>query len=329
MKRPDWFNIGALVFGLWGLANTAVSIGRYGWEQGMYLWFCNLALLATAFGLWRRNRDLLLAFLGVATFTQPLYVIDSLLRLFSSTSLLGASEFMYQPGMGIGEFLLSRYHYFVIPTMAFALFRLPKGRSRLLTYIASFEVGIFSLSYIFPFSQNINCIHESCFESLQYAGPLYSLGFFLLILSGNVAGSLAWDWVLGKAAARPEWGKKIAVGFGVLLGLGVLLTGADTLYKKRLPKLTCAPPFEDSGVRVQCLYTLEDEPGLVELTYTIENKLDVAQHCDARGDLFGEYEEMKEALYLKPHEKIRLKALLPYPPQDAELKVAASCIRLQ
>ena len=34
--------------GLWGLANTWLSGARYGWDQGMYLWFCNAALLATA-----------------------------------------------------------------------------------------------------------------------------------------------------------------------------------------------------------------------------------------------------------------------------------------
>lgn len=330
MRRPSWFTIGACFFGLWALANTWVSLARYGWDQGMYLWFCNAALAATAVGLWRRDRTLLLAFLGVAVFTQPLYVADSLLRLFRGSSLIGASEFMYQPGMALGEFLLSRYHYFVIPTMALALCHLPKGKGALLSYIGAFEVGIFGLSYLFPVSQNVNCIHESCFDSLPYGGPLYSFGFFLLVLSGNVAFSLLGDQVFEKAAARPEWKRKILAGYLLLMACGVGLSAMDAAYKKKLPRLLCAPTFEDSGMRVECLYMLEHDPGIVELTYTIENKLEVAQHCDARGALFGEYEDLTEqALYLKPKETMRLKALLPYPPQDAELKLAASCVRLQ
>jgi hypothetical protein len=67
----------------------------------------------------------------------------------------------------------------------------------------------------------------------------------------------------------------------------------------------------------------------MELTYSIENKLDVAQHCDTRGDLAGEYEDMKEGLYLRPKEKVRLKAFVPYLEKDTILKLAASCLRLK
>src|SRR4051812_24256411 len=99
MGRPSWFTLGAFFFGLWGIANTWITVAHYGWDQGMYLWYCNVALLATAVGLGLKNRGLLLAFLGVATFTQPLYVFDSLWHLTTGNSLFAVAEFMYQPGM--------------------------------------------------------------------------------------------------------------------------------------------------------------------------------------------------------------------------------------
>lgn len=330
MLSLPWFTLGALFFGLWGLANTWVTVARYGWDQGMYLWFCNPALIATAVGLWRRDRSLLLAFLGVATFTHPLYVWDSLAHLTTGTNLFAAAEFMYQPGMGMGEFLLSRYHYFVLPVMVFAIFRLPKTPlKKTFAYVAFFQVAIFGLSYLFPISQNVNCIHESCFDSLEYKGAAYSLIFFALVASGNFLFSWLWDGALVKAAEKPQWQMPAVAALGVCLAAGLALMGLDVWYKSRLPKLTCAPPFEDSGVRVQCLYTLEHDPKLMELTYSIENKLDVSQYCDTRGDMLGEYEEFKEGLYLRPKEKFKLKALVPYPAKDATLKVAASCLRLQ
>lgn len=330
MRRPHWFTLGALIFGLWGLLSTSVSIARYGWEQGMYLWYCNAALLATAFGLWRKNRGLLLAFLGVATFTQPLYLFDSVWHLTTGASLFAAAEFMYQPGMTMGEFLLSRYHYFTVPAMILAICHLPRGKDRLLTYIAAFEVGIFGLSYfVFPAAQNLNCIHESCFDALPYSGALYSLSFFALVAAANVAFSLGWNKLLTKLTTLPNWHKPARVIFIALIAAGLVMTSLDVIYKKRIPKLTCAPPFEDSGVKVECLFTLESDPGIVELTYSIENKLDVAQHCNTRGDMFGEFEEFDEGIYLRPKATLKLKALMPYPTKDTELKIAASCLRMQ
>ncbi len=330
MKRPNWFTLGAAFFGIWAFANTGVTLGRYGWDQGMYLWYCNAALIATAVGLATKNRGLLLAFLGVGTFTQPLYVLDSLWHLTTGGSLFAVAEFMYQPGMPMGEFLLSRYHYFMIPAMVLALCYLPKGKDRLVTYIVAFEVAIFGLSYFaFPIAQNVNCIHESCFDSLPYSGPGYAVVFFAIILIGNFLASFAWDWVLAKWTARPDWRKPTKIIFLVLMSFGLVMTVVDAVYKRRIPKLTCAPPFEDSGIRVECLFMLESDPGLVELTYSIENKLDVAQHCDTRGDMFGEFEEFDEGIYLRPRAKLQLKALMPYPAKDSVLRVAASCIRMQ
>ncbi len=330
MKRPSWFLLGALLFGLWGIANTWVTLSRYGLDQGMYLWYCNAALVATAVGLWKKNRGLLLAFLGVGAFTHPLYLLDSLWHLTLGSGLFAAAEFMYQPGMPMGEFLLSRYHYFLIPVMILAVCHLKRGKDHLYTYISVFQVGIFGLSYfVFPASQNVNCIHESCFANLPYSGPLYAAIFFALIAGGNVAASWAFDRGLSVVAERPSWHKlALRIFLGVTL-VGLVLTGFDVAYKARQPKFSCAPAFEDSGVRVECLYTLEHNAGVAELTYSLENKLDVAQHCDTRGDLLGEFEEFEQGIYLTPKAKLTLKALIPYQSKDSVLKIAASCIRMQ
>ncbi|MBY0371741.1 hypothetical protein K2X33_13740, partial [bacterium] len=88
-SKPDYFAIGAVLFGIWGVWNTTLAVTRYGVDQGMYWWFCNLALLATAVGLWRRHRALLIAFLAVASFTQVFWIFDNLFRLFTGHNAFG------------------------------------------------------------------------------------------------------------------------------------------------------------------------------------------------------------------------------------------------
>jgi hypothetical protein len=323
------FRLGALLFGIWGATDAVFKIAHYGWDQGLYLWFETVLCLATAAGLWRKNRSLVLAMLAIATLAYSLEIADSLSRLFWNAALFQPSEFLYQPGAGLGELLLSRSSYFVFPVLWLAARRLPRGGGKPLPYLFGVGGAVLAASYFFSEAQNLNCIHVSCFDFANYSGAAYTLVWVLVVTAVTSLAVLGWERLFARMEARGVAIKTDRIVVSLLILAGLVLTGLEIAQKRRLPKLTCAPPFEDSGVRVECLFTVEEGPSLLKLAYSIENKLDVAQYCDTRGDLHGEYEEFKEGLYLRPKEKMKLTTLVPYPEKDAELKVAASCLRLK
>ena len=74
LLEKGWFNVGAIIFLVWGVINSWFGISRYGFEQGMYFWFCNLALFAVAYGVWRKNPSWLIAWLSFALFTQSFWI---------------------------------------------------------------------------------------------------------------------------------------------------------------------------------------------------------------------------------------------------------------
>lgn len=322
-----WFFLGAITFFLWGIINTYFSVVRYGIEQGMYMWFCNLALFAIAYGLWRKDTSWLITWVSFALLTQSFWIIDNLWRIVTKKNLFGMIEFMYQPGYPLDEFLVSHYHYFMIPTMIFALLFLKQNRanSRRLSIICG--IFVFGISYLFfPQEQNLNCVRESCFPALEnLKGPVYSFIFSLTVMSLGATLAYFIEKVHRKITlTKKQKSAAVYVFLGIIL-MSITLSIVDVSYKKTLPKFTCLSPFENFKMTISCNYSTEYKDEKMWFVYNVYNKLSKSKICTTKININGNELVMHKDLLIEPHKKYNMVFVLEYPKIDTLAKLSVSC----
>ena len=149
--KSGWFFFTGAFFILWGLANTYLSLERYGLASGEYWWFCNIALFAIGFALIAKSPKWIVSFLAAALISQTLWIADNVFRLLTKKNLFGLVEFMYQPGYPMDEFIASHYHFFIIPTALLSLFFLDKKKYSTISVTIGVGIVVFGLSPFFPY----------------------------------------------------------------------------------------------------------------------------------------------------------------------------------
>ncbi len=326
-KKParNWYAIGGYAMLAWAAVNSLLSMYRYGIDQGMYWWFCNLAMIGVGAAMVAQHRGWLVGFLAIASFTQTFWIIDNIWRVTVGENLLGLVEFMYQPGNPMDEFLVSHYHFFIIPTGVLALLFLKKKHDLPVWAVIATNAGIFGASYfLFPAEQNVNCIHEPCLWSLEHwRGPTYSIVFS----SSVCAGCLFISWLAKRGLDRlkmTKWRKTVAIrAYAVTCGLALVLTVVDVAAKVRMPSFACD---EVVGAPGQCRYTLEDSPETLRLVVKMENPELTAATCRAVV-VQGPYEEKlaEERFALEAGESRDIRFLVPYPKEDVRARVVTRC----
>ena len=113
--QRQFFKTIGYVFLLWAATNTYFGMVRYGWDEGMYWWFCNLCLGSMGAVLVFDHWGWGLGWISVALATQTFWITDNFWRIFTGKNLFGLVEFMYQPGNPFEEFLISHYHFYILP----------------------------------------------------------------------------------------------------------------------------------------------------------------------------------------------------------------------
>lgn len=328
VSRFDFFRVGGGVLLAWAVANTYVSATRYGVDQGMYFWFCNLAMIGVGLGLWFRHRGWLLAFLSIASFTQTFWIVDNLWRISTGANLIGLVEFMYQPGNPMDEFLLSHYHFFILPTGILGLLLLRERRDAPWWAVAAVNAFIFGMSYfVFPKSQNLNCIHEPCVPSLEsWGGPVYSILFFLFVCAGCLSISALARRTLDKWHL-PDLARRYAVALYVAVcALAVATTLVDIHVKRGIPSFSCAAPTEVGGVRIGCKFTLEQDIQVLSFVYTVDSRAAEQKSCRTFLEHDGKRELLSENVVVGPGERKDVKTELAYPRETTVARLTAECL---
>jgi len=324
------FRFSGLLLIAWAIINTVVDIQEYGWAEGNYWWFCNLALLGMGVGLFIKSRGLLTGFLSIASFTQTLWLIDNIYRQTTGLSLFGLTDFMYRPGYPISKFVLSHYHYFTVVIGAYALVLLPREKNQTMKLIAIFNPLIFAVSYfIFAPDKNINCIHSSCLPSfISGGGPRFAVCFWLVILLIHLTiGYLMNEFFLRFKPERNHW-KLVhgvfAVGFLVALGFSI----HDVHYRLGMPRFSCSGETGRDNVQANCRFTksLTDKEFL--LSYSVENKGEQDQFCKVMFEVDGKEVEVESGVNLFKGKNLVQDYGLPDPSKDMFVKVKANCQRL-
>ncbi len=327
-QRQFFKTIGYL-FLLWAAANTYLSFTRYGWDEGMYWWFCNLCLGSIGAVLVFDHWGWGLGWISVALATQTFWITDNFWRIFTGRNLFGLVEFMYQPGNPTDEFLLSHYHFYILPVGITYLFVTKDQRWLPAPKQALVHAGIFFVSWLFPENQNVNCIHRTCMPGAEWMrGPIYSVLFTAFICLLSLAIGLALKpWILRH---RPsEKGRTTAVRVFLLWCLAtVAFLYLDIREKSKIPSFRCTNENKTSTESVFCRFTLEGAPQVLEMHYDVINHEAVEKKCETLFRMGDLEKPSPNVLRLSPFEKRKITSSFRYPNSDMTINLRLRCEKI-
>jgi hypothetical protein len=124
---PLWLKLAYTLF-----VAILVPIYWQAYTPANFLWFCDVALLATVAALWWESR-LLASMMAVAiTVPQLLWVIDFVGRLVTGSHLISMSEYMFDPSIPLYVRALSSFHGWLPFLLLWLVWRLGYDRRALL-----------------------------------------------------------------------------------------------------------------------------------------------------------------------------------------------------
>lgn len=326
MPKLFWKISGSL-FIVWGVIYESILIHHYGWNQGMYLWLCNLSVVLAGIGLLLESKNLIVALLCPLFLTQSVLLVDLVTRALIGHDLLGLTEELYQPGIRLYEFAFSMHHLFLLPLLIFAAFLLENKKSTAGRWVLGLSLVILPLSYfIFPPEQNINCMHAPCIPDLEHLkGKQYSLIFgilFPLLCMG-----LARLFTRGPGT-RVLSGKNqrfaLYVYYASVLA-SIILSGVSIGRKSKIPSFSCTPPWENADVRIQCRFTTEYIKDWMVLQYRLDNKTRRLRECSSFIEANGKKELLQDGLFIEPASSSDISILIHYPAANSEIQLTANC----
>jgi hypothetical protein len=323
----DWFKIGGAAFGLWALAHTALAAFRYGADQGVYFWFGNLLLIAVAWGLWNKNRGVLISALALACFTEGAWIVDNLSRVFGGSHLLGLTTFLYTPGLPMDEFLLAHHPYFIIPACFFALYFMGKKPSNAVRITSIATPLVLATSYwLFPAARNVNCVHQACVAGLQqWDGLAYTTAFAVTLFGAHLIATAWLEGVFNGLKRTPKRRKIMVESFAGALALACCFSAWDSHYKLTLPALACGPAMENGLVKIGCDYTQASRPGSLIFAYKLQNKTQNAIVCRTQATTQYNAFVLDKAVTLAPGQSRKMGQVLPYPDVSVDVALSAAC----
>jgi hypothetical protein len=313
----------------WGILNTSVDIYRYGLGVGHYWWFCNLALTAMGWGLVTEDRGLIIGFLAIASYTQVFWLLDNLSVLLTHQVSFGLIDYMYQPGFPMDEFLLSHYHYFTIPIAIMAMFILPKSRMSAVKKSLIGNPFIFGVSYfVFPATQNVNCIHRACFPGWDnWTGPIYSIGFWLVLYGLHIAVAYALEnKVLPYFTKTFDARKFIIRSMEVVCAVSVLMIGVDVTYKNSLPQISCAEQASATdAAAVSCRYVAFSTRESLTVDYRAINPTASRMLCHVEMQMGENTTVLHDQLPLDPHADAEFQTSIDTPTESLKISIRSRC----
>ena len=324
--KKDWFLFGGLFFLIWAILNTVFAILHYGLDQGFFLWVGNIALFGTAYGLLRKDKDVLLHFLAITSFTEIFWALDNLVRLITHKNLFDLVEFMYQPGSPLVEFILAHHHFFTIPVLILAVCHLKDGKRHTLKLAVAIYLSIYTASYFFPVEQNLNCSHAPCFPSLvRLEGIRYTTALFLIALTLGLTLKLFFQQFFSDSRISPLFQERVRTSFFVLTGFLFLLTLFDLSYRNTLPRFSCKAPYSDDRIGIGCKYTMDYSHDWLVLVYTLRNKTLKAQNCVSYIENEEKKDVLQDSLFVLAGKTVDLSILIHYPKKDTHPSLSAVC----
>lgn len=196
MRLPLWLKIG---WTGWLLVWAPLYWRQYGAQN--FLYFCDLGNILIGVGLWLESA-LIFSWVacGVLLF-QTLYVIDLVGRVLTGHHLIGGTEYMFDPHLGVAVRLLSLFHVVTPPLLLWAIRRLGYDR-RGWRYQAVMTWIVVPINHYWRPEQDVNWARGLFFRE-QHVVP----GFVYLVAYLVVVTLLVYwptHFLLGRWAERGE-----------------------------------------------------------------------------------------------------------------------------
>lgn len=160
---PDWLNPAQIPLWL-KLAYTlfiCVVIPVY-WLQygpGNFLWFSDLALLATTAALWLEN-SLLVSMMAVSVIVlETVWIVDFVIGLIAGSSVIGLSAYMFDSKISLPIRALSLFHIFLPVTLVWLLHRFGYDTRALVAQTLLAWIVLLASYFLTKPSKNVNWVY--------------------------------------------------------------------------------------------------------------------------------------------------------------------------
>jgi hypothetical protein len=150
-RIPLWLKVAYTVW-------MAVWIPSYAAFYGPqnFLWLCDLCNFILLVACWTENSLLFSSQLLAVLIIDLLWCLDVAVRLATGSHLIGGTEYMFNPAIGLSIRLLSLFHVFTPPLIVYALLRVGYDRRGLLVQtVLSWLVFLLCIFITDP-ARNIN-----------------------------------------------------------------------------------------------------------------------------------------------------------------------------
>lgn len=327
MPKLFWKLIGAL-FILWGVLYEGVLVKHYGWDQGVYFWLCNVSVLLAGIALFQGSKNLVIALLSPLLLTQSVWLLDATLRAALGHDILGLTEQIYQPGIGLFEFGLSLHHFFILPTLIFAAFTLENKKGHPGRIILFLAVVLMSCSYfLFPAEQNVNCAHAPCIPDLEHMkGTQYAILFSTLVTTLSMGIARFFSRSLGMRVLSGKNQRRALFAYLAAMVLASTLSAASVYRKNAIPSFSCKGPWENQDVKIDCRFTTEYIRDWMVLQYRMDNKTNRLRECTSQIEANGKKELLQDGLTIEPKSHLDISILIHYPSSNSQIQLSASCL---
>jgi len=203
----------------------------------------------------------------------------------------------------------------------------PAHSARLtLAYVAGLHTLVWAGSLLlFPSHQNINCSAQPCFGGFW---PQSVLGYRWAFAASLLVAQFAGLWALRFFPKLPRAKKRQGQWAHAMLSIAAVCLVAvvwSSVGYFRSAHFRCAPPFEDTQVRVGCGYISDWGPDKMMLSYSVFNKGRAPRFCDSQIVLNGESQALHEGIWAEPGKKTDVWVVVPRPEQDTTARLLARC----
>lgn len=201
---PLWFKIlTTLFFGVVIVFNAT----QYGWVD--LLWFCDVAMMVFIVGVWVES-PLLVSMAALSCIgPQIVWMVDFFYRLFSGNPLLGFTDYMFEAGYPLVNFVVSLFHIWMPLPVLWGVSRMgydPRG----FKWQTAFGSLVILLSYVFtegPHSPagNLNQVYGLGSGIQQWMHPWGWLALIMLycVVVIYLPSHLVGKWLFRNRVKRP------------------------------------------------------------------------------------------------------------------------------
>lgn len=174
------------------------------------LWYSSSGLLLTSIALLRRSPRMLSIMFCSLFVLESIWVADFLGKIFFNNNFLGVTNYMFAPTFSKKDFIISLYHFFIAPTLLFAISRTKTVfRYSWLGSIVYASTLAFLTFILGSRSEIVNCVHQltRCRGFFSFILDLvpYPYHVLMTLLLTTIVIYIPTQYILLKIAKKPNW----------------------------------------------------------------------------------------------------------------------------